>query len=249
MALLYSPDMKKSGGKMCGMPSVLERDEAISCRHLPGPGFVRRLWQEPAAPSTATTDTSSTNLFQGTLDTGGIAVQSFNAAAAQTVKLMLASVSAEANRPLAQPLVLAVGTLSGSDCTASTTVRATPALTGQLSSNVAAGSFCVSVSDPESQIVGTVTFSLRVVIGSPTPEDVGRERHMGDRSQHERFGLAHGVGLGCRDYDDHSRFYFVHGRPVRTRTRYPRQRSQWLRVDADDDRRHGRQGDRIGGVR
>jgi hypothetical protein len=125
---------------------------------------------KPTAPSTATTDTSSTNLFQGTLDTGGIAVQSFNAPAAQTVKLMLASVSAEANRPLAQPIVLAVGTLSGSDCTASTTVRATPALTGQLSSNVAAGSFCVSVSDPESQIVGTVTFSLRVVIGSPTPE-------------------------------------------------------------------------------
>ena len=126
--------------------------------------------KNPAAPSTATTDTSSTNLFQGTLDTGGIAVQSFNAPAAQTVKLMLASVSAEANRPLAQPLVLAVGTLSGSDCTASATVRATPALTGQLSSNVAAGSFCVSVSDPESQIVGTVTFSLRVVIGSPTAE-------------------------------------------------------------------------------
>src|SRR5436190_19663616 len=124
---------------------------------------------QPTAPSTATIDTSSTNLFQGTLETGGVAVQSFSAPAAQTVRLMLASVSAEANRPLAQPLVLAVGTLSGSDCTSSATARATPALTAHLSGNVAAGSFCVSVADPESQIVGTVTFSLRVVIGSPAP--------------------------------------------------------------------------------
>jgi hypothetical protein len=155
---------------MWGMPSVLELMRPSPVATVLVLALCSGCGSKPTAPSTATTDTSSTTLFQGTLDTGGIAVQSFNAPAAQTVKLMLASVSAEANRPLAQPLVLTVGTLSGSDCTASSTVRATPALTGQLSSNVAAGSFCVSVSDPESQIVGTVTFSLRVVIGSPTPE-------------------------------------------------------------------------------
>jgi hypothetical protein len=155
---------------MWGMPSVLELMRLSPVAIVLVLALCCGCGPKPTAPSTATTDTSSTNLFQGTLDTGGIAVQSFNAPAAQTVKLMLASVSAEANRPLAQPLALAVGTLSGSDCTASTTVRARPALTAQVSSNVAAGSFCVSVSDPESQIVGTVTFSLRVVIGSPAPE-------------------------------------------------------------------------------
>ena len=120
------------------------------------------------APTTAATtaSTASTSLFQGTLDPGGTLTQTYTAAAAGAVKLTLANVSVDPNRPLAQGLTLAVGT---SDCTASTTMRALPALTAQLNGSVPAGTFCVIVSDPDSRLPQSVGFSVEVTIGSPAP--------------------------------------------------------------------------------
>jgi hypothetical protein len=119
------------------------------------------------APTTTTTDTSTTAVFQGTLDPGGTATQSFTAQAAGSLKLTLASVAADANQPLASALDLGFGTLSGSDCVVSTTVRATPSLTAQVTGTVAAGTFCVTVSDPDTKLPATIAFATRVVTGSP----------------------------------------------------------------------------------
>jgi hypothetical protein len=118
------------------------------------------------APTTITpTSTSSTNLFQGTLDRGGTATQTYTAQIAGPVRLTLANVSVDPHQPLAQALTIAVGT---SDCTASTTGRVVPALTAQVSGTVAAGTFCVIVSDPDSRLTQSVNFSVEVTIGSPS---------------------------------------------------------------------------------
>ncbi len=123
------------------------------------------------APTSTTTDTSSTNLFQGAVDPGGVATQSFTAAAAGSLKLTLANVSVDPAQPLAQALTLAAGTPAGDGtCTASTTITAVPGLIAQITTTVQAGSFCVSVSDPNSRLPGTVNFSVVVVAGSPASQ-------------------------------------------------------------------------------
>jgi hypothetical protein len=120
------------------------------------------------APTTTTTETSLVDVFEGALEPGTTAARSFTAPAAGSLKLTLASVTVDVNQPLTSPVTVGFGTLNGAECAVSTTARVAPSLTAQVTGTVAAGTFCVTVSDPDSQLSSTVTFALMVVTGSPS---------------------------------------------------------------------------------
>jgi hypothetical protein len=121
------------------------------------------------APSATTPDTSTTNLYQGSVDPGGLVVQTYTANVAGPLKLTLANVSLDnANQPIAQPLTLAYGSPnSDGSCAVTATARAQPGLAAQLTGNVQAGVFCVAVSDPDFRLAQTVNFFVQVLAGSP----------------------------------------------------------------------------------
>jgi hypothetical protein len=117
----------------------------------------------PTSPTT-TTATSTTELFTGGLSPGGSAFYSFTVANAGTVAVTLASTATLRIGPAASiPLTIALGTPSGFGCSPGTTVVTAPGLTAQLSSaSVAAGIYCVNVSEGE-RLGGDLTFVVRIV--------------------------------------------------------------------------------------
>jgi hypothetical protein len=74
---------------------------------------------------------------------------------------MLASVAvATTGAPTSHPLALGIGVPAGTDCAPTTTLVTTPALVAQLTASLAAGTYCVRVSDPGG-LPTTVTFAVR----------------------------------------------------------------------------------------
>ncbi len=121
--------------------------------------------------TTPTTPTSSTNLFQGGVDPGGIATQTYTATVAGALTMTLANVSVDVNQPLAQALTLAAGTPdSNGACVVSVTQRAVPGLKAQLTGTVQSGTYCVTVSDPDGRLPGTVNFTVVVAAGPQTSQ-------------------------------------------------------------------------------
>jgi len=114
----------------------------------------------PTTPST-TTPTTTVGFFGGTLSAMGSVPNTFVVSTAGAVEVTLLTLTTAAGDVASGPVALAVGTFTGSTCTPTTTVNATPALKAQLATSLATGTFCVNVAD-----VGNVTddlsFTLRV---------------------------------------------------------------------------------------
>jgi hypothetical protein len=118
----------------------------------------------PTSPSdSSATAAPVTEVFTGTLLTGGTSFFSFNVSQGGTVKVMLATTNSEAGQPLAPSLKLGVGVPAGLGCGVSNSVTATAALSSQISSFLAAGTYCVDLSDPGNSLTQTINFNVRIV--------------------------------------------------------------------------------------
>jgi hypothetical protein len=109
-------------------------------------------------PTTASTETSTTDSFNGTLAPNGSLVFTFSVATAGTVAVTLTSVSPATTGPLG----LGVGPSSSGSCTiANSTSGAIAAGTPQLSAMESPGTYCVRVSDAGSlTTASTVTVTV-----------------------------------------------------------------------------------------
>lgn len=115
----------------------------------------------PTEPA-STTPTIVTEVFSGTMTTGGSSFYSFAVSQAGTVSVMLASIISGSGQPLATVVRLGVGVPSGTGCGVTTTVNATPALASQITNVMSAGTYCVELSDAGS-VTDSVNFSVRIV--------------------------------------------------------------------------------------
>jgi len=118
----------------------------------------------PTSPSdSSATVAPVTEVFAGTLLTGGTSFFSFAVSQAGSVKVMLATTTTESGLPLAPALKLGVGVPAGLGCGVTTSVTATAALASQISTSLSAGTYCVDISDPGNSLKQTVSFNIRIV--------------------------------------------------------------------------------------
>src|SRR5262245_12075687 len=118
----------------------------------------------PTSPSESSgTAIPVTEIFTGTLLTGATSFFSFGVSQAGTVKVMLATTTTESGQPLAPALRLGLGVPAGLGCGVTNSVTATAALSSQISSSLAAGTYCVDLSDPGSSLRQTISFNVRIV--------------------------------------------------------------------------------------
>ena len=111
--------------------------------------------------STSSTTSTTTVTYTGTLDPGTSRVYSITNAASGTVTALLASVTATDTRlPLAVSLDIGIGVPSGTDCATTIAQPVVPGLVSQLSTSLAAGTFCVRVADTGALTV-PATFAVR----------------------------------------------------------------------------------------
>lgn len=120
--------------------------------------------KSPTSPTdTASTTTPATpagTTFVSTLDVGGVRFYSFTTLAEGVVSVMLGSVTIPAtNLPADVSVDVAIGVPAGTDCTPQYSATLTPALVPQLSQDVAAGTYCIRVSDG-----GELTAPVRFVV-------------------------------------------------------------------------------------
>lgn len=116
----------------------------------------------PTSPTTTTT-APTTVTYLGALDPGGTRFYSFTVATAGTLTVMLASVAAAGTGvPLTTPLELGIGTPAGTGCDVTTTQMVSSALTSQMTTTSATGTFCLRVRDA-GQLTGSVTFAVRFI--------------------------------------------------------------------------------------
>ena len=118
---------------------------------------------EPANPVTAPSAIDvSTFVFTGTLAVGGEKFYSFTVSNDGTIQAMLASLTAGGTAVPTARVQFALGVPAGTGCRPLTAITAAPALVPQLTSNLAEGIYCVSVTD-----TGTLTrdmnFAIRVM--------------------------------------------------------------------------------------
>ena len=113
------------------------------------------LFNNPTSPST---NTSTTDTFNGTLAPNGSLVFTFSVATAGSVAVTLTAVSPATTGPLG----LGVGPSSNGNCTiANSTSGATAGGSSQLSATENPGNYCVKVSDAGSLITtSTVTVTV-----------------------------------------------------------------------------------------
>jgi hypothetical protein len=118
----------------------------------------------PSSTSTTTTTTVAsptiTELFAGRLNTGGSAFYSFTVAENGTVNVNLADVGG-ANVPSTVWLGLGLGTPTGEDCSASTTVNTAAGASVQLTGTYAPGVYCVRVWDI-GNLVAVAAFNVTI---------------------------------------------------------------------------------------
>jgi hypothetical protein len=101
------------------------------------------------SPTTTTTSDSVTETFTGTLPVGGSAFYSFSIASAGTVTATLTSIAGD-GVPSSVMVNLGIGTLSGFNCSASSTsvqMGGTAQVPANVSSAEQPGVFCVVISD------------------------------------------------------------------------------------------------------
>jgi hypothetical protein len=104
----------------------------------------------PTAPDdTATTTTTvSPTVFEGTLDVKGARFYSFSVSQSGSLTAHLASLTLVGHREvLAVPVRLGVGVPKGEGCAVTEFVDASPALVTQLTTTLAAGIYCMNISD------------------------------------------------------------------------------------------------------
>jgi len=110
-------------------------------------------------PTKPSTNTSTTDTFNGTLAQNGSLVFTFSVATAGNVAVTLTAVSP----PTTGPLGLGVGPSSSGNCTiANSTSGATAGASSQLSATENPGNYCVKVSDAGS-LMATSTVTVTVV--------------------------------------------------------------------------------------
>ena len=114
---------------------------------------------EPTSDDSAQAATSST--YSGTLAVGGSRFYSFTNNASGSVTAFLASVTSTDTRlPVPVPLEIGIGVPAGTDCPPTTTQILSPSLTSQMTVSLAAGIFCLRVSDA-GEMKAPVDFAVR----------------------------------------------------------------------------------------
>ena len=130
-----------------------------------------------ACGATATTPTptttSSSQFVVNTIVPGGTSVYAFTVSETSTVAVTLASItSAATGEVLPAALTVALGTPSGSSCTATTALDTTVALSSQISTSLAAGSYCVKITDADG-LPESVTYAVRITATTGPVETSG----------------------------------------------------------------------------
>ena len=117
----------------------------------------------PTAPDDTATTTTTVwpTVFEGTLDVKGARFYSFSVSQSGSLTAHLASLTLVGHREvLAVPVRLGVGVPKGEGCAVTEFVDASPALVTQLTTTLAAGIYCMNISDigalPEAAV-----FSIR----------------------------------------------------------------------------------------
>lgn len=123
-----------------------------------------------ATPTTPSTATAVSQFAVSALAPGGTAASNFTIAGTSTVGVTLASVvSAATGEVIPATLSLGIGTPSGSTCTPPATVDVTAAVTAQIARPLAAGTYCVTVTDAGSLTdAATITVRITATTGSTT---------------------------------------------------------------------------------
>jgi hypothetical protein len=115
----------------------------------------------PTTATTTTTPTTSTQLFEGAIGVGESSFYSFTVTQGGTFTATLASLSLFGRTPaLAVPIRLGVGIPSGQGCAVTQYADTPPGLTPQFTTTLAAGIYCVNISDVGT-LPGAAAFSIR----------------------------------------------------------------------------------------
>ncbi len=116
--------------------------------------------ETPTSPTTTATFVS-VQAFSGTLPVGGSRFYSFNVSQEGLVSVMLAAVSSPASgAALDTPLEIGLGVPAGTGCRANDARLLTAALTSQIQTTTAPGTYCVRIADV-GHLRATVNFALR----------------------------------------------------------------------------------------
>ena len=115
--------------------------------------------------------------FSGSMAPGGApAVFTFSVKIDGAIRVTLGSVTSSATgEPDATPLAVGFGTPSGASCSATTSQTAAAALTGQLTSTITHGDYCVVLTDPGA-LTQPVKFTIRVVTSVGATPGIGLAR-------------------------------------------------------------------------
>jgi len=107
------------------------------------------------------TPTLASVFFSSQLMAGGSTSRSFKVARAGEVKVLFTSMLPD----VGSVVLVAIGTTDGTVCTPTTTVAtAAGSAESVLTTNVAIGDYCISVTDPGGALTKTNDFSITVVI-------------------------------------------------------------------------------------
>lgn len=113
--------------------------------------------------ASGTSDTSTRELFQGTLSSLDSRFYSFNLTSPSPVQITLVSLITGAPAPtVSVPMRLGVGVPNGADCEVIEAVITAPGLTSQLSIALGKGTYCAKLSDV-GNLRTPAAFTVRIV--------------------------------------------------------------------------------------
>jgi hypothetical protein len=113
-----------------------------------------------------TITSAATEVFGGTLKASGSAFYSFSVFQTGTVGITLASLtSAATGAALSTTTTLLVGIPSGTGCGVLKALPATPSLSAQITAELAAGIYCVSITDTGG-LTADASFAIRITQGT-----------------------------------------------------------------------------------
>jgi len=154
-----------------------------------------------ATPTTPSTATAVSQFAVSALAPGGTAASNFTIAGTSTVGVTLASVvSAATGEVIPATLSLGIGTPSGSTCAPPAALDATAAVTAQIARPLAAGTYCVTVTDAGSLTeAATITVRITATTGSTTASTSATDFFSSELFVHgsvvHTFGIATGGSL------------------------------------------------------
>ena len=116
----------------------------------------------PTSPDeTATTQTTSSVVFEGTLEREQSSFYAFTASQAGSVTVNLASLNLVGHREaLTVPVRIGVGVPKGEGCGETEAIETLPALVSQFSATLESGIHCVNIADT-GQLPGAAVFLIR----------------------------------------------------------------------------------------